>query len=336
MCRGPKVLLYLADTNVIARWVNFMAYFYMLLIIILAAPQAHAVVYSNGINRSAWKTSASPTQCDIWQDIPHYGRAVFRTRAGEKSVFFLESTSSKFNAGAANIEARPPVWYNSEASDANKLGVVPIKRGRRPLWLASSWAELLADKLNTGKDVIVAQNRWFDTTNKLSEVEITPIGFAEQYKKYLMCLPELIQANFDQLRRTALLFKAGDVDKLSLRVQRTLDQILELAKHEKTVRTFYIDGHTDGLGPRVENLELSKKRAEMVAQYLTKRGIPQDWLKVRWHGERYPVASNATKRGQAKNRRVTIRLEKSDDAKAYDYASANPQERAASMSKSMQ
>jgi len=313
-----------------------MTYFYLLLIFILVAPHAQAVVYSNGINRSAWKTSASPTQCDIWQDIPHYGRAVFRTRAGEKSVFFLESTSSKFNAGAANIKARPPVWYNREASDKHNLGVVPIKRGKRPLWLASSWAELLVDKLKTGKDIVVAQNRWFDTTNQLSEVEVTPIGFTEQYKKYLMCLPGLIEANFDQLRRTALLFKVGDIDKLSPSVQKTLDQILELAKHEKTIRTLYIDGHTDGLGPRVDNLALSKKRAEMVAQYLTKRGIPQDWLKVRWHGERYPVASNATKQGQAKNRRVTIRLEKSDDAQAYDYASANAQKRAASMSQPMQ
>ena len=55
---------------------------------------------------------------------------------------------------------------------------------------------------------------------------------------------------------------------------------------------------------------MSKGRAELISQYLARRGIPESWITVRWHGERYPAVSNASKAGRAKNRRVTVRLER--------------------------
>jgi outer membrane protein OmpA-like peptidoglycan-associated protein len=77
----------------------------------------------------------------------------------------------------------------------------------------------------------------------------------------------------------------------------------------KTLRgsSFLICGHTDSDGLEKYNLELSRKRAERVKKYLSrKHKIPGKNLKVEGIGEAQPVASNETAEGKAKNRRVEI------------------------------
>ena len=76
---------------------------------------------------------------------------------------------------------------------------------------------------------------------------------------------------------------------------------------------FFIDGHTDSVGGRSDNLELAQRRAEEVTRYFVNQGLDKSKIQTRWHGERYPVESNATRKGRAKNRRVTIRLERGDE-----------------------
>ena len=45
-------------------------------------------------------------------------------------------------------------------------------------------------------------------------------------------------------------------------------------------------------------------------KYLVSGGVDRASIVLRWHGERYPVASNRTVAGRAKNRRVTVRVSK--------------------------
>jgi len=67
-----------------------------------------------------------------------------------------------------------------------------------------------------------------------------------------------------------------------------------------------INSHTDGMGRRAKNQLVSQKRGDVIKSYLQSQGVPAEKLKVRAFGERKPVASNRTRRGQAKNRRVEL------------------------------
>lgn len=69
-------------------------------------------------------------------------------------------------------------------------------------------------------------------------------------------------------------------------------------------------GHTDNVGSDEYNLQLSRKRAETVAQYLVSKGISSDRISVSGFGSSKPVASNDTEEGRSKNRRVDIKFEK--------------------------
>ncbi len=67
-----------------------------------------------------------------------------------------------------------------------------------------------------------------------------------------------------------------------------------------------IEGHTDSAGPEDYNMQLSKKRAQSVSQYLNSNGINASRLTTKWYGESQPKADNTTNEGKAKNRRVEM------------------------------
>lgn len=65
-------------------------------------------------------------------------------------------------------------------------------------------------------------------------------------------------------------------------------------------------GHTDSTGDANYNLDLSKRRAENVRQYLISTGVDADKLRILGRGAKDPIASNDTAEGRAQNRRVEL------------------------------
>jgi uncharacterized repeat protein (TIGR01451 family) len=71
-----------------------------------------------------------------------------------------------------------------------------------------------------------------------------------------------------------------------------------------------IEGHTDNVGSREHNLELSYGRAKAAYDFLTgEMGLPTDQFVIRGRGPDRPVASNELPDGRALNRRVEIKAE---------------------------
>ena len=71
-------------------------------------------------------------------------------------------------------------------------------------------------------------------------------------------------------------------------------------------RKVRIEGYSDSRGDPQANLELSRARAQTVADLLISLGIEAERVEVRGYGERFPIAENASARGRAQNRRVEI------------------------------
>lgn len=65
-------------------------------------------------------------------------------------------------------------------------------------------------------------------------------------------------------------------------------------------------GYTDSKGDAKYNLELSKKRAAAVRDFLIAGGVPSNKLRIVGRGAKDPIASNDTEEGRAKNRRVEV------------------------------
>jgi OOP family OmpA-OmpF porin len=67
-----------------------------------------------------------------------------------------------------------------------------------------------------------------------------------------------------------------------------------------------IEGYTDSTASAKFNLYLSKQRAIAIENILLISNISKKRIITKWYGETMPIASNITKVGRAKNRRVQI------------------------------
>jgi len=65
---------------------------------------------------------------------------------------------------------------------------------------------------------------------------------------------------------------------------------------------FLIEGHTDSVGQRARNLDLSQRRAEAVADFLVNSGVGRERLVVRGYGPDRPLPGTRSTAGE--NRRV--------------------------------
>ena len=87
---------------------------------------------------------------------------------------------------------------------------------------------------------------------------------------------------------------------------KTLGEVAKVLTLKKTWK-LKIVGHTDNVGRAAANLELSKKRAAAVKDYLvTTSKIAADRLTTDGLGDTQPLAPNKTDEARAKNRRVEL------------------------------
>lgn len=275
-------------------------------VVLGSALPVQALSYGARMDEAEWIVDSSIFKCTMRQPIPYYGEAVFTTRAGEREEFYFHSVPGPMSNGDAVLVSEPPVW--KPELPRVPMGTVPVTMDAQPIKLGAARARQLLAELEKGKAPRFTRMSWFGRDEKI-DVEISSVHFQESYRIYRQCLAALLPVNFEQIRRTRVQFENDKWD-ITPKAREKLDLIVMYAKADREVNAFYVDGHTDDSHTRVYNLDLSKKRAESVSQYLVKAGLPQDAITVRYHGERYPLLPNRNATNRAINRRVTIRLEK--------------------------
>ncbi|HKU38771.1 MAG TPA: OmpA family protein [Polyangiales bacterium] len=87
-----------------------------------------------------------------------------------------------------------------------------------------------------------------------------------------------------------------------------LDRVAR-ALREQGERRILVVSYTDEAGEHGYNVDLSRRRAEAVAEYLAARGVPRNKLITRGMGPNNPVASNSTEAGREANTRVEISVQ---------------------------
>ena len=103
-----------------------------------------------------------------------------------------------------------------------------------------------------------------------------------------------------------------DFDKSNLKPtgKQALDKLISQMGNLNSIAKIKVVGYTDSIGTKKYNLGLSKRRAKTVADYLMANGnVPSDKIEQVGMGEADPVASNKTRSGRAKNRRVEVTTE---------------------------
>jgi outer membrane protein OmpA-like peptidoglycan-associated protein len=100
-----------------------------------------------------------------------------------------------------------------------------------------------------------------------------------------------------------------DVDKATLKEKsktELADLAVILSKYQDT--NILLEGHTDSTGPEEYNLDLSRLRAQSVANQLASVGVNPARFTIMGYGESQPIADNETETGRALNRRVEVAI----------------------------
>ncbi|MBT6808265.1 MAG: OmpA family protein [Flavobacteriales bacterium] len=84
-----------------------------------------------------------------------------------------------------------------------------------------------------------------------------------------------------------------------------LDALLDYLQKNPKVK-IHIEGHTDNVGDKEYNQELSQNRAKEVCNYLQDRGVSPKRLTYKGYGESIPITTNKTEKGRSKNRRTSF------------------------------
>jgi outer membrane protein OmpA-like peptidoglycan-associated protein len=111
-----------------------------------------------------------------------------------------------------------------------------------------------------------------------------------------MLVPDNVLFDFDKF----------DLKESSKETLKEISKSLESSFNKKDL-DIVIHGHTDNVGNKAYNLELSEKRANEVKKYLESL-LPSSEVifTTKGHGDAKPIATNDNESGQAKNRRVEI------------------------------
>ena len=99
-----------------------------------------------------------------------------------------------------------------------------------------------------------------------------------------------------------------DFDSYALKksFEKHLDLIIDQIKQNPT-STIEINGHTDNVGKKEYNEELSIKRADAIKSYFLSKGV-KNQIQINGYGDRNPLAPNTNNVNRKKNRRVEIYL----------------------------
>lgn len=103
----------------------------------------------------------------------------------------------------------------------------------------------------------------------------------------------------------SVLFVSGKADLLPEAIAR-LNEVAQVLGRQDKDSKIVVQGFTDSQGGETFNLELSRRRADAVRDFLVSHGIAADRITSEGYGEARPIASNATPEGRANNRRVEI------------------------------
>ncbi|EKN4582106.1 OmpA family protein [Vibrio parahaemolyticus] len=251
---------------------------------------------------SNWSFKGNKFECNLMHLKVPMGKFYFRAEPNNQILFISDIRNEGNKWQGVTLISQSAPW-DKELYRKVESSLTVTKPSRRFVFrkgapslmkaiAGGSWITLVLE----GKDA-----------SALSEVRIPTIQIQKALSEFNACRERLPKLSFSQARDIVLPFQFGQ-KTLNATQQQTLAALYSYLSVDDRVTKVLIDGHTDNVGPRLTNLSVSRLRAQQVADALIAHGVNPNIIEVRSHGDRYPVANNNTAAGQAKNRRVTLRL----------------------------
>lgn len=263
-------------------------------------------IITNPMDEINWIYKGENLYCELKYIGEEEGKFYFRSEQREQSYFNIEMVNSDEELANSALYGYPAPWQDEVAPSL--ISNASLHTNKQIIFTQN-----IADLIR-----YVEQGGWVGFSVGGSETSayrtylIPTVRIHQPLRDFVNCQKALPQMSYSQARDISLQFNIGQksLSNDQLKILAALNSYLQA---DPSVSKVLVDGYTDSTGTRTSNLTLSRIRAELVSQQLRHLGVSQSMIEVRAHGSRYPIATNTTAVGQAKNRRVTLRLVRSNE-----------------------
>lgn len=214
--------------------------------------------------------------------------------------------------GASGVESQARDMFEA-CSLLTQIALVQMNRNELDgnLQEATRRSDSLHNALNEVYESIakVERGRATDLKSKLDEASAKNQALRDEADRRFKDLQsELIKVRKDArgtiISMSDLLF-AFDKADLTADLKTALAKIAGILSVYKNCMVA-VEGHTDNIGTAKYNKDLSTRRASNVKDFLVAQGVETDRLSAEGFGFSKPIATNSTKEGRQKNRRVDL------------------------------
>ena len=264
--------------------------------------------YTANQDNSNWNlVKTTRLQCQLNHEVPYYGEAVFKASASKNKdlTFNLDMVVRPENYAIAGLKAVPPSWRAGrparDIADMKLLKKFDGELGNKTAW------EMLTE-LEKGNQPTFYYQDWQNSADKIA-VGMSNINFKQAYWAFLQCRDELLPYNFEDISFTIMNYESNS-SKLTKSSQQRLDKIAEYLKNDPSIESISIASYTDSYGGRWNNLDLSRKRAKEIKDYMVGLGVDEAKVVTEGFGEKRFVDTYDYILGRDKNRRLVIQIAK--------------------------
>ncbi|KGK02150.1 flagellar protein MotY [Pseudoalteromonas sp. ND6B] len=264
--------------------------------------------YTANQDNSNWNlVKTTRLQCQLNHEVPYYGEAVFKASASKNKdlTFNLDMVVRPENYAIAGLKAVPPSWRAGrparDIADMKLLKKFDGELGNKTAW------EMLTE-LEKGNQPTFYYQDWQNSADKIA-VGMSNVNFKQAYWAFLQCRDELLPYNFEDISFTIMNYESNS-SKLTKSSQQRLDKIAEYLKNDPSIESISIASYTDSYGGRWNNLDLSRKRAKEIKDYMVDLGVDEAKVVTEGFGEKRFVDTNDNILGRDKNRRLVIQIAK--------------------------
>jgi len=131
----------------------------------------------------------------------------------------------------------------------------------------------------------------------------------EEMKKEAEAATEVEKAIVEKGRATLLVEFDFDKAVVKPKYYKPIEELSDVMNKYPDLK-IVVEGHTDNIGTAKYNEGLSQRRAEAIKEVMVKKfQVDETRIKAKGYGLSQPIASNATREGRQRNRRVEAAVE---------------------------
>ncbi|MGR5065549.1 OmpA family protein [Photobacterium sp. DNB22_13_2] len=255
------------------------------------------------LDKVDWQFSGDRFSCKLTKDLKFDGSVAFIANSAQPYLFSFTSSQRPYFVDNVSLGVNYSPWEQDKPLRKLLQGRENGQYGL--IFEGTESLHYLLNKMEKGAwgQISVSYNQH----QEIKSWDIPAVSFAPSYQAFKSCLVQMLPVGYEQAKDNTFLFSSSE-SKMNVEQRKQLRDIARYIRYDQRISALLIDGHTDVTGTSLDNLWLSRQRAQAVADELVALGIKRDLIQLRAHGQRYPVQQGKSGQINQQNRRVQLRL----------------------------